>query len=540
MKKSTLRSPFLCAVIATASSVLLASSSVAGPETFGVYRGAGGDASPDKGVSGIASFEKWFGANPNARALDFYPSDSWSNMKSTWMLTPWKNQTVPGTTRKYSPTWGMAMLPRDGVSNIADGAAGAYTGGANGTDPSVSNPWRAIATNLKTAFSPTAANPVIIRLGAEFNLHNTNNPSPYELTPSNYTQWKAYWRLIVTEMRKVSPDGFLFDWNMVPGPSNVTDPATGKKFLLKNGYPGDDVVDIIGMDAYNASWPAFSDPAARWTWIYGAANLEQGNATQCGQGIAYWIQFAKDRPSPRKISFPEWGTGVRPNDSNAGGDDPYYVQKMHETMVANASILRYHDYWDYEASDFNCRLSNDNYSASGRMFRRLFQEFYPIRDVEVLSAKAGTTSGTVPNLRPSGKEVGFNGGAVYTGTGTTASYSGGEGSYLDATKSGDWVEYTVPNVAAGTYTVVVGVKKNPSKGQFKLLVGRADDYLNSRSPVGGTVDTYATSDQFTGVSMGTWTAGTSGDKIFHFESVGRLSSSGGNQLAFDYIKLIKQ
>ena len=552
MKITIFRRPLMCAVAATATSILLCTPSFAGPETFGVYRGAGSNTSMENGVPGIDVFEKWFGDAPNARALDFYPKDTWANMKGTWMITPWRDQTVPGTTRKYCPTFGVSMLPSDGVSTVAAGAAGDYTGGALGSQhlASSTNHWRSIANGMNTVLSPTAQNPIIIRLGAEFNLHTTP-AKPFELTPANKGIWIQYWKNIVEDMRTVFPSGaVLFDWNPVPGPSAYKN-ADNTPFLIKDGYPGDAYVDIIGVDVYNQAWGPYSvtipDPAVRWTQIYGVGNTtpggtgEKGTSTQQAQGMAYWIQFARDHS--KSFSIPEWGNGLRPGDNpqHGGGDDPYFVQKMYETMVANQDILRYHNYWDFQASDYDARLSNDNYPASGRKFRQLFQSFYSVRDTEVLDATTGTTNTTnttIPVHRVSDKEVGFNGGRVYTGTPTTVAYSGGEGTYLDATKTGDWVEYRVPNVKAGTYTIWIRVKKNPSKGWFRLKCGDFGNYEATKVGVGGILDTYATSDQFTTLRVGTVSFSTTGDKTFHLECAGKLSSSSGYQLAFDYISFV--
>jgi hypothetical protein len=69
------------------------------------------------------------------------------------------------------------------------------------------------------------------------------------------------------------------------------------------------------------------------------------------------------------MSFPEWGTGTRP-DGHGGGDDPYFIQQM-ASWIASANVL-YHDYWDYPASDYNAKLSDNHQPNAGAMFRQLF------------------------------------------------------------------------------------------------------------------------------------------------------------------------
>ncbi|MCZ9344213.1 hypothetical protein NGM37_41365, partial [Streptomyces sp. TRM76130] len=54
--------------------------------------------------------------------------------------------------------------------------------------------------------------------------------------------WKAYWNRIVTTMRAVPGQRFRFDFT----------PSRGRDAVpWTECYPGDDTVDVIGMDAYD-------------------------------------------------------------------------------------------------------------------------------------------------------------------------------------------------------------------------------------------------------------------------------------------------
>ncbi len=116
--------------------------------------------------------------------------------------------------------------------------------------------------------------------------------------------------------------------------------------------------------------------------------------------------------------------------------------------------------------------------------------------------------------------------------------SNGGGTQLDSTATGNYITYVVPNVSAGTYQVIVGVKKWNSRGIFQLSIGRADSFDTSKSDVGTQQDLYTADPAFTEVNVGTWIPGTSSDKWFRFTVVGKNSSSTNYYLAFDYIKLI--
>jgi beta-mannanase len=96
-----------------------------------------------------------------------------------------------------------------------------------------------------------------------------------------------------------------------------------------NYYPGNNYVDVIGMDAYDDGMPG--DPQsqpARWNAEYSE-----------GGGLEDIIAFAKANNKP--MSLPEWGLD---STSDGFGDDPYYVQQI-ENLVANNNFM-YQSYFD--------------------------------------------------------------------------------------------------------------------------------------------------------------------------------------------------
>ncbi len=132
-------------------------------------------------------------------------------------------------------------------------------------------------------------------------------------------------------------------------------------------------------------------------------------------------------------------------------------------------------------------------------------------------------------------------GGVHRMIGPDASLSNSDGDLLESNNVGDYLTYLLPNIAAGSYNVKVGIKKYSARGQFQLKAGRADNYDGTASNVGGVVDEYASGIVYTEVDLGTWIPGSTSDKWFRFNVVGKNASSGGTSfnysLALDYITL---
>lgn len=118
-------------------------------------------------------------------------------------------------------------------------------------------------------------------------------------------------------------------------------------------------------------------------------------------------------------------------------------------------------------------------------------------------------------------------------------FSNTAGTFLNATATGQFVTYDVPNLAAGTYDVRVGVKTWNNKGIWQLAISRMDQQ-GSPTNVGSPIDEYSANTGYAEVDLGSWTPGTTSDKAFRFMVTSKNASSSGYQIAFDYIRLIKQ
>lgn len=190
--------------------------------------------------------------------------------------------------------------------------------------------YQQIAKDYASAY-PTA----IIRIGWEFN--------------ADWYSWKAKDRTAdyiaafrhVAAIFKTASPRFTIDWCPVNGFS--------ANFPAEQAYPGDDIVDVIGMDVYNDyRWGDHKDDAhARWDW---EKNFQHG--------LVWQQQFAEQHH--KRMSLPEWGVNR---------DDPYFIEQMYDWITHHD--FAYVAYWNSNSA-FSGMLSNNQYPNAAAEYRRLF------------------------------------------------------------------------------------------------------------------------------------------------------------------------
>ncbi|MFF4650112.1 glycoside hydrolase family 26 protein [Streptomyces sp. NPDC001380] len=146
----------------------------------------------------------------------------------------------------------------------------------------------------------------------------------WEMNGTTYTHrcgpdpeaWRGYWRRVVGVMRSVPGQRFRFDF----APSRGLDAVP-----WTHCYPGDDVVDVIGMDSYDQDpGDTFDDYVAQ------------------PYGLRRQVEFAAAHRKP--VSYPEWGLFRH-------GDDPEFVRRMvgwirtHDTLYQTATDYCPHGFW---------------------------------------------------------------------------------------------------------------------------------------------------------------------------------------------------
>ncbi|OAA25139.1 Glycosyl hydrolase family 26, partial [Frankia sp. EI5c] len=187
------------------------------PTTTGVSWVSGANANPP---NDLAAWESWVGRSTDIAIL-FTSRANWETVtRDDWPLADFRPQTYSGQVSIAQP------LLVEG-SNEAACARGEYD-----------SHWRDFGNTLVRNGRPDA----IVRLGWEF---NGNWFKFWE--PKDTGTWKVCFTRAAASIRSTAPQ-VKIEWTM-----------TAHRDTMVNGdnvwdaYPGDDVVDIIGIDAYDSS-----------------------------------------------------------------------------------------------------------------------------------------------------------------------------------------------------------------------------------------------------------------------------------------------
>ena len=273
--------------------------------------------------------------------VEVYMNDtSWEQLETPWFADP----SVPD---EYWPGWVKASPGRELV--ISQGMA------PDNPPPD----WRAAGArgDYDAHFTAFAKNLVadglgtsIIRLAWEMNYdqfagHYTGSSA------TDVSNWKAYFARIVGLMRAVPGGHFTIDFNPNTGGS-----SSGLPF--EAFYPGDDSVDIIGLDIYDNS---FDTPGRtleqRWAAQYNGMN-----------GLRDFQSFARKHDKP--MSLPEWAlVAVNPRNQNFGaGDNPLFINRIADFIKVNK--FAYESYFDSADGGVGMRLSDapKSVAAFGKRF----------------------------------------------------------------------------------------------------------------------------------------------------------------------------
>ncbi|MBT0772243.1 hypothetical protein KIH74_25080 [Kineosporia sp. J2-2] len=287
----------------------------------------------------VGQFSDWLGRDVDY-VVDFSRRLSWDQIANPIdHLSLWRNS-------GYRVVYGVAMLPeaRSDTSTIAAGARGEYD-----------QYYRTLAQNLVRYGQGDA----ILRLGWEFNVANST------WHPDDPQEFITYWRNIVRTMRAVpGAQNLEFDWNVNSG---------GDSYDSTVFYPGDKYVDYVGVDVYDIAW---ADGTYPYPTGCGAPCRRQRQeaawkaALNARFGLIFWSDFAEARGKP--MSFPEWGLWDRP-DGQGGGDNPYFIEQMHDFIDNPHNNVAYHAYFDYDVGEKgDHRLAS--FPKAGKKFARLFGE----------------------------------------------------------------------------------------------------------------------------------------------------------------------
>jgi hypothetical protein len=262
----------------------------------------------------LQAWEKWLKQKPSSvLGVDFYGQTTWEDFsKLSW---------VPGVWKKLNPArnvvWSIPLTMKG--TPLADVAEGLH-------DAEFEAAARAISEAHPQA---------IIRLGWEMNLAEMA-----WFAKGNETDYIKAFRRVVEIFRRHST-GFKFDWCPGWGPQDMPADAS---------YPGDDVVDYIGLDVYDFKHEG--TPEERWNAFYVKAEF----------GLEWHREFAHRHG--KRMSYPEWGVGNF-------GDNPFFIQQMHDWFMKNEDRIAYAAYFDVDGA-WPTQIDNGQFPNSQRLFRKLF------------------------------------------------------------------------------------------------------------------------------------------------------------------------
>ncbi|MEU1267094.1 glycosyl hydrolase [Streptomyces sp. NPDC005799] len=237
----------------------------------------------DSGASGIARMAElstWLGGADLRVGHTYLPGNHWSDIEGApGFLDVWADWRTERDDRMLVLNVPMLDHNEDGVSDARVGRL--LRLGAAGT---FDRHFRALAERLVELKVPDT----VIVLGWEMNgITYTSRCGP------DPEAWKTYWNRIVTTMRSVPGQKFRFDFAPTRGRDAI--PWT-------QCYPGDDTVDIIGMDSYDQP-----------------SGLSFDEQVKEPYGLQAHVDFARSHGKP--ISYPEWGLF-------RNGDNAEYMKRM--------------------------------------------------------------------------------------------------------------------------------------------------------------------------------------------------------------------
>ncbi len=251
----------------------------------------------------------------------------------------------------------------DGFQDIAGGA--------------LDDQYRKLAENIKAA---GAVNRTYIRLGheAEINFYpwSMRDKEVGDAYGNMNERYKEAFRHVVGVFRSVDP-GFMFDYQG-DGSWAEIDPQTGVTYA-QSGYPGDEYVNVIGVDIYDTR-----------SWEENKRRLDETKRLAILHG--------------KQLSVPEWGLvykGCKKGEQDdgdpnrGGGDNPAFIQNMYEWLNAlpasGPGSLAYHIY--FSGPDVSCHNINRKEPNGSLAFPRANAKFKELFG-------PGNVVGITPTPRP--------------------------------------------------------------------------------------------------------------------------------------------
>lgn len=174
--------------------------------------------------------------------------------------------------------------------------------------------WASQLKALKTGWGSRAAGDMYIRFAHEFN----GNWYPWSVSTGDVGNFKTAWKRFHAQVQANFP-GAKVVW--------CPNDESSWSYDIRTLYPGDDVVDIVAVDAYN-NWP-WTTTAAEFT-----AKASRLSAQGGPTGVESFRKFAELHGKPMAVS--EWSNSGVAN-AGGGGESPAFMQSFHDWLAAHGS-----------------------------------------------------------------------------------------------------------------------------------------------------------------------------------------------------------
>jgi hypothetical protein len=279
--------------------------------------------------SGIEVAAKWLGSSSSIKyAMDFVDATDWAHIEVPYQLSSWKNS-------PFTLVWGVPMIPCGGPSTQCKTNQSDYDLVASG---GADDHFKTLAKNLVSTGFGTS----IIRLGWEMNASDMGWAvcnGDGSAAQSWIKDFVPAFQHIVTSMRSVSGEHFKFMWNPID-----TSSSSCPGVHMENLYPGDNYVDVVGLDVYDGIATPMSDTTRFSDLLNGTgaggyvAESPYAVNGQSFKGQGYGLKWlaAYGKAHNKEVSVPEWGLESTSQQAG-GGDDAYFMTQMANWIKANAT-----------------------------------------------------------------------------------------------------------------------------------------------------------------------------------------------------------
>lgn len=253
----------------------------------------------------------------------FVGHTTWDDYSAYWLGETWQNFTTAGSTalpRQLHISFPLLMTD----DTLAEAANGDFD--AEYTDA---------ATEIRDWGLWPGTTPIYIRVGWEFN----QDLFPWYASGAT-ADYIATFRRFVNAFRAVS-GRFRFEW--CPNIGN-----NGTQIDPDTCYPGNDYVDVVGLDCYYLS--AFDNADAATAFI---------SHRDRDYGLQWHVDYAASKGKPPALS--EWG---------ANADKELWTRLMCEWVKKHNYLWQM--WWDRDDGGFDTKISDGSFSGNGNAYKAAF------------------------------------------------------------------------------------------------------------------------------------------------------------------------